>query len=179
MPELEIHKLEVLPISDPSFDKVGRYIKPPPATPGKSEFYPAYTGFNIGAGSDVDISWLYVAAAPWQPKVGWDRHITTEELFIATEGDYYFPAAPCRNPDDPDDIPQPEDFVCWRVNQGDMYVLKPNMWHDGCWAVDPNQMIKFIMVLSGHRASEGGGHVDYYRKQFPEGLAVFIDDPQG
>lgn len=176
MDKSKLQMLDVQSITDPSFNKVARYIEPPPFTPGESKFYPAYFGFNIGSGSDVDISWLYVAPQPYRPKRGFDRHLYTEEVFIAVEGDFYFPAAPCRNPDDPEDEPRPEDFGLWRINEGDMFALKPNVWHDGCWPVDPEQTVKFIMILSGHRTSEGGEHIDYIRRSFPgEDEFIMID----
>jgi hypothetical protein len=173
----QIQRLQVLSTDDPSFAEVARMVNIPPVTP-EGKFFPAYDGFNIGAGSDVDISWLDVAAGyPYRVVAGFDRHLHTEELFIATEGDFYFPAAPCRHPDDPEDMPTPEDFRCWHIKQGDMFVLKPNVWHDGCWPVDANRMVRFIMILSGHRGSASGldGRVDHIVKRFPEGVGILVD----
>jgi hypothetical protein len=173
--DLQVHKLKVLSTDDPSFSKVARFVEPPPLTP-EGKFFPAYVGFNIGSGADVDISWLDVAGGlPYRVITGFDRHLHTEELFIAIDGDFYFPAAPCRQPDDPDDVPSPDDFRCWRINEGDMFVLKPNVWHDGCWPVDPSRMVRFIMILSGHRASAEGGRVDHIVKRFPEGMGIQVD----
>jgi hypothetical protein len=172
--EQTIRKLKVLSITDPSFAKVARPVVPPPFTPGK--FFPAYAGFNIGSGSDVDISWLDVAAGlPYRVVSGFDRHLHTEELFIAVDGDFYLPAAPCKHPEDADDTPTPDDFCCWRINQGDMFVLKPNVWHDGCWPVDPTKNVRFIMILSGHRAGAGGDRVDHIIKRFPEGMGIQVE----
>lgn len=175
MAEIQIHRLNVLSSDDPSFAEVARKVVPPPRAP-KGEFYPAYVGFNVGSGSDVDISWLDVAAGyPYRPVTGFDRHLHTEELFIATEGDYYFPACLCRRPEDSDEVPSPEDFKCWLIKQGEMYVLKPNVWHDGCWPVDASRMVRFIMILSGHRASAQGGRVDHIVKRFAEGRGILVD----
>ena len=175
MADDKIHKLQVLSTDDPSFADVARMVDVPPLTP-EGKFFPAYDGFNVGFGSDVDISWLDVPAGyPYRVVRGFDRHLHTEELFIATDGHFYFPASLCKNPDDADEVPGPEEFHCWRIKQGDMFVLKPNVWHDGCWPVDPTQMVRFIMILSGHRASADGSRVDHIVKRFPEGVGILVD----
>ena len=179
MSETKIHRLKVLSTDDPSFAEVARFVNPPPVRPdGRGEFFPAYTGFNIGSGSDVDISYLYVAAGPYRPHSGFDRHLYTEEMFIAIEGDFYFPAAPCRHPEDPEDVPYPEDFHCWRINERYIFIYLLNVWHNGCWPVDPTKMVKFVMVLSGHRAAREGGKVDHLTGRFPEeGMGIIVDLP--
>ena len=78
------------------------------------------SGFNVGSGSDVDIS--YLESSRSEPSNGFDRHLNTEELFECLEGEYVMPMAPCRRPDDPDDEPRIEDLIAFRVRAGDAYL---------------------------------------------------------
>ena len=87
------------------------------------------------------------------------------------------PMATCRNPDDPEEIPHPEDLLCFHVRAGDMYVLKANVWHNGGWPAPGVEKTRYIMVLSGHRGGEGHqGRVDHIVKSLPDGMQI---QPEG
>ena len=75
------------------------------------------SSFNIGSGTDVDIS--YLESTRSELSNGFDRHLSTEELFVCLEGEYVMPMAPCRSTDDPDDEPPVEDLIAFRVRAGD------------------------------------------------------------
>ena len=112
-----------------------------------------------------------------EPSDGFDRHLNTEELFVCLEGEYVMPMAPCRKPDDPNDEPLIEDLIAFRVRAGDAYVLKPNVWHNGGWPTKEAGSMRYIMVLSGHRAGEGHqGRVDHIMKKLPDDQQVI---PEG
>ena len=117
-------KLCIIPVLDtdaPEFAKVARKVSWPQKDPGRpSQFWPAMSGFNVGSGSDVDIS--YLESSRSEPSNGFDRHLNTEELFVCLEGEYVMPMAPCRRPDDPDDEPRIEDLIAFRVRAGDAYL---------------------------------------------------------
>lgn len=168
-------RLRTIPVMETDaaeFARVARKVSWPQRDGDRpSQFWPAMSGFNIGAGSDVDIS--YLESTRTEPSNGFDRHLNTEELFVCLEGEYVMPMAPCRRPDDPDDEPQIEDLIGFRVRAGDAYVLRPNVWHNGGWPTRGAGKMRYIMVLSGHRAGEGHqGRVDHIMKTLPGGLQV-------
>ena len=105
-------KLRTIPVKDtdaPEFAAVARKVNWPEKDADKpSQFWPAMSGFNIGSGTDVDIS--YLESTRTEPSNGFDRHLNTEELFVCLAGEYVMPMAPCRKPDDPDDEPRIEDL---------------------------------------------------------------------
>jgi hypothetical protein len=173
-----IHKLPMRTVDDPAFATVARMVNPPPTEPDKRAFLPAYAGFNIADGSDVDISYYYAPPAPvsdWPARRRFDRHLRTEELWVVTEGDFLLPLAACRNPDDPDDAPRPEDFLCFAIKQGDLFVLRPNVWHCGPWPTREGAAVRFLMMLSGHRKSteqQAADYVDFIQREFPEDTGI-------
>lgn len=179
MTEQTIHRLEVRPLTDPLFETVARLVNPPEVDPSAVAFLPAYAGFDVADGSVVDISYFYAPPSDPSkpaPRRMFDRHLRTEELWVVAEGDFLLPLSACRFPEDPDDPPRPEDFLCFAVSEGDMFVLKPNVWHCGPWPTREGTPVKFFMFLSGHRkpADAGGDddYVDFYQRYFPEGVAV-------
>lgn len=173
-------RVRPLPTSAPAFAEVARIVKPPPVREGGwGEFFPAYAGFTIGSGSDVDISYLYMAPGPYSPVRGFDRHLWSEEMFIALEGGVYFLTAHCRDPLDPDALPDPDDFQCWRINEGDVFILKTNVWHGGCWPVDSARTAKLLMVISGHRTSADGGKVDHIWTELADDAPGIVVDVHG
>jgi len=176
MAQATVHKIPIRSLDDPAFEKVARRVPTPPRDPGReSQFWPALSGFNVGSGSDVDIS--YLESTTKTPKSGFDRHLHTEELFVCLEGEFVMPMATCRNPDDPEEIPHPEDLLCFHVRAGDMYVLKANVWHNGGWPAPGVEKTRYIMVLSGHRGGEGHqGRVDHIVKNLPDGMQI---QPEG
>jgi len=176
MAQATVHEIPIRSLDDPAFEQVARRVPTPPRDPGReSQFWPALAGFNVGSGSDVDIS--YLESTTKTPKSGFDRHLRTEELFVCLEGEFVMPMATCRNPDDPDEIPHPEDLVCFHFKAGDMYVLKANVWHNGGWPAPGVEKTRYIMVLSGHRSGEGHqGRVDHIMKDLPAGMQIL---PEG
>lgn len=177
---MAVAKTHVLPVrdrSDPLFETVARLLNPPPAPTDKTTFLPAYAGFTLGDGSDVDVSYFYappVDASGFQSRRRFDRHLRTEELWIVAEGDFLVPLAPCRVPEDPDDLPRPEDFLCFAIQQGDMFALRPNVWHCGPWPTRAATPVRFFMLLSGHRkqAAESAKFVDFYQREFAGDVAL-------
>lgn len=173
-----ITRLKVRSTKDPLFATVARMVNPPEADEAKACFLPAYGGFDIAEGTQVDISFLYQPPSerPWlQLKSGFDRHWRTEELWIVTGADFYLPLAPARYADDRDELPHLEDMLCFAIKQGDLFVLKPNVWHTGPWAVKPGQAVQFYMLLSGHRQAVSGGYLDLGVRNFAGAAAVLPD----
>ena len=80
-------KLRTIPVKDtdaPEFAEVARKVSWPQKDEGRpSQFWPAMSGFNIGSGTDVDIS--YLESTRSEPSNGFDRHLNTEELFVCLE----------------------------------------------------------------------------------------------
>lgn len=178
MGEPVITRLKVRSTEDPLFGTVARMVKPPEVDEGTPYFLPAFAGFDIAEGTQVDISVVYqpLSDRPWaQPRSDFDRHWRTEELWIVAEGDFYVPLAPARHPENQDELPHPEDMLCFAIKQGDLFVLKPNVWHTGPWAMKAGQAVRFYMLLSGHREAVSGGHVDYAVRHFPGEAAVIPD----
>src|SRR5690348_14970110 len=111
MSNLTIERLKVRSSDDPLFSTVARAVNPPERQADHTLFLPAYAGFNIAEGSNVDISYFYEPPSdqPWStPKRRFDRHVRTDELWVALEGDMLVALAPCGRPDDPHDTPRPE-----------------------------------------------------------------------
>lgn len=183
MPSLTIERVKVRTSDDPLFSTVARAVNPPARQADRTLFLPAYAGFNIAEGSKVDISYFYEPPSdePWAtPKRTFDRHLRTDELWVAMEGDMWVAMAPCRRPDDPQDTPRPEDMLCFEIKQGDALVVRPNTWHTGPWPAQPGQAVRFFMLLSGHRKADSGDNVDHIMRDFPDGAAILPDvDAEG
>ena len=173
--ETRIHRIPIVSLDEPRYASLARLVRfpdPDPALGGK--YFPAVAGFNVGSGSDVDISYYYSFRS--EPSGGFDRHLRTEEVFVVLEGDFCIPLAACRDPDDPDEVPRPQDFVATIVRQGEALILRPNVWHSGGWVLDPAKGVRFLMILNGHRVGSGHeGRVDHIVKRFPEGVAIEPD----
>jgi mannose-6-phosphate isomerase-like protein (cupin superfamily) len=154
-------KLPIKTVDDPEFSAVARRIVPPPRDAQKaSQFFPAYAGFEIGQGSTVDISHFYSNASHAPRPAGFDRHLHSEELWIALEGDFYVPAAPSLQPDDVDETPSLERMHCFLIHQGDVFAFRRGVWHAGVWPVTPGAAVQFMMLLSGHRRTDDGRPMD-------------------
>jgi hypothetical protein len=173
-----LHRLQVRTTDDPLFETVARLVNPPTEEVDKSVFLPAYAGFNIGTGADVDISYFGATPSdrPWAtPRRRFDRHLRTDELWVVTEGDFYVPMAACRRPNDPEDLPRAQDMLCFFVKRGDLFVVRPNVWHAGPWAAQPGMAVRFFMLLSGHRKADSGSNVDHIVRDF-EGESAIVPD---
>lgn len=171
----QIHRLKVLPTQHSRFADVARMVNPPRKSDHERSFIPAYAGFDIADGSQVDISYFYEPPAdrPWlQPRSNFDRHVRTEELWIVTEGDFLLPLGPCQHPEDLQDEPSPDQMACFEFHAGDLFVLRPNVWHCGPWPLHSNQAVRFYMLLSGHRKATSGENIDHLTRRFPEGVAI-------
>jgi hypothetical protein len=171
----EVHKLDIRSTEDPLFNDLARMVNPQTESPYQKAFVPAYAGFNIADGTDVDISYYFDPSEgrPWQsPRKQFDRHLRTEELWVVTEGDFYLPLMACEHPDDPEDRPDPKKMLCFRIKKGDLFVLKPNVWHCGPWAARSGEPVQFYMFLSGHRAASKGGNVDHLVRPFVGDVAI-------
>lgn len=178
MSDLNIHRVKIRSTDDPLFATVARMAKPPKMVSDKSYFEPAYSSFNIADGTLVDLSYLYEPASetPWsKTRNKFDRHLFTEELWMVTEGDFYVPLALCKNPDDPEDVPNPEEMMCFEIHKGDVFILKPNVWHTGPWPKEKGMAVSFYMALSGHRQKASGENVDFIMKDFPNNTAILPD----
>lgn len=172
-----IYRLPILSTDDPSFREIANKVHRPPRDQTKPvEFFPAQYIFNIGTGANVDVSFFYADGRVRDRRVdNFDRHLFTEELWVALKGDFYYMAAPCRNPKDPDEIPHPEDFHCYLVRQGDIFIQKPNIWHDGVWPVTAE--VEVMLCLSGHRKELGAdAPVDHIMKRFPPGHSISFEE---
>jgi hypothetical protein len=181
---LSTETVRIVPIltpDDPSFARIARKVVEPPRDSARPvEFFPAPYIFNIGHGSNVDLSWFYCDGRMRDRKVNhFDRHLFTEEVWIARKGNFYWMAAPCRQPDDPQDLPHPEDFNAYVIREGDIFIVKPNVWHDGVWPLTPQDEIEIIVVLSGHRKDLGvDAPVDHITQKFPNDAAIHFEEPR-
>jgi hypothetical protein len=178
MSELNIHKLKIRTTDDPLFATVARMAKPPKMVSETSYFEPAYSSFNIADGTLVDLSYLYEPASdtPWsKTRSRFDRHIQTEELWVVMEGDFYVPFGLCSNPEDPESLPKPEEMMCFLIRKGDVFILKPNVWHTGPWPKEKGMAVSFYMALSGHRQKADGDNVDFFMRDFAGNAAVLPD----
>lgn len=168
-----VHAIPVVPARDPAAAALARLFTFPPADRAKGDqFFPAVAGFDVGSGSLVDVSYLYSFSR--SPSTGVDRHLRTQEMFVPLEGDLCLPLARCRDPKNLQEQPSVEDFVGVVVRHGEAIILNANVWHNGGWPVDPEQGVRYIMVLSGHRAGAGGeAFLDFQTATLPEGTAIF------
>lgn len=154
-------KLPIKTVDDPEFAAVARRISPPPRDPQKrAQFFPAHGSFGIGQGPTVDISYYYTDGGHEPHRAGFDRHQHSEELWIAVEGDFYMPAAPCERPGDLDEVPPVDRMRCFLIREGEVFALRPNVWHAGVWPAVSGTPVRFMMLLSGHRRSSEGRPLD-------------------
>jgi len=172
--DAQVHRIPIVSLDDPRYAHLARRIKfPEAAREQRSKFFPAFAGFEI-PDTNVDVSFLFSFRK--EPSVGFDRHLRTEEMFVPLDGDFVIPLAACKNPDDPDEIPTPDEFVAALVPQSEAIILRPNVWHNGGWPVDAERGVRYIMVLSGHRAgSSHQGRVDHIVQKFAGGAAIVPD----
>jgi hypothetical protein len=162
-------KLPIRTTAGPEFAAVARRIAPPERDPEKpAQFFPAYDGFDIGQGTRVDISHYYARGGHEPHRAGFDRHLESEELWIAVKGDFYVPAGPCARPGDPDEMPVPEQMHCFLIREGDVFALKRNVWHAGVWPVIAGAPVEFMMLLSGHRQTSDGRPLDNPVRRVPD-----------
>jgi hypothetical protein len=162
-------KLPIRATDSPEFAAVARRINPPERDPAKpAQFFPAYDGFDIGQGTRVDVSHFYAHGGHEPHRAGFDRHLESEELWIAVKGDFYVPAAPCGRPGDLEEMPPVEQMQCFLIREGDVFALKPNVWHAGVWPVVPGDRIEFMMLLSGHRQTGDGRPLDNPIRRVPD-----------
>lgn len=175
MRDERVHHISIVSLDDPRYGHLARRLAFPESDRERgSQFFPAHSGFNVGSGSDVDVSFLYTFKR--EPSSGFDRHLRTEEMFVPLDGDFCIPLAACKDADDPNERPVPEDFVAAVVPRGEAVILRPNVWHNGGWPVDPERGVRYIMVLSGHRAgSSHQGRVDHIVQRFDEGASIVPD----
>jgi hypothetical protein len=170
-----VHRIPVVSLDDPRYARLARRVVFPPSPRAEGlQFFPALAGFNVGAGSDVDVSFLFTYKR--DPTGGFDRHLRTEEMFVPLDGDLCLPLAPCRDAADPLEKPDPEGFVCVVVPHGEAVILAPNVWHTAGWPVDKSKGVRYIMVLSGHRPGQGAqGNVDYIATELSGGVTIVPD----
>ena len=172
-------QLPVLSTNDSRFSEVAEMIALPEIEPNAGiQFFPAFAGFETsasGAGR-IDISYLYV---PWHrdPLTDFDKHPDNEELFIVLQGDFYMIVGSAGG----GDYPRPDEMRCFHVREGDVFVQKRNVWHTACWPLDPTRPTKYLMILNGHRATDGdssnlvhgsGNRVDHNIRSLENQLAV-------
>jgi hypothetical protein len=169
-----VNRIPIVSLDDPTYQHLARRVAFPDSDRARGgQFFPAHAGLTL-PDNNVDVSFLYSFRR--EPTTGFDRHLRTEEMFVLLEGDLVIPLAPCRNPDDPDEVPTPDEFVAALVPQGEAIILRPNVWHNGGWPVDPERGVRYIMVLSGHRAGAGHqGRVDHVVQRFAGGAAITPD----
>lgn len=173
-----IYRLPILTTDDPLFAKMARMVRPPKIESDQTVFEPAYASFDVADGSVVDLSYFYQPPSddPWSKVKGmFDRHLRTEELWVVMDGEFYMPLGLCSDPDDPDEMPKLDEMVCFIIKKGDIFVLKPNVWHCGPWSRHKGKPFSFYMALSGHRTDSSGVNVDYIIKKFPEGTGILPD----
>ncbi len=169
MSTIPVHAIPVVAAPPPSLARLFTFARPDRSR--RDEFFPAVAGFDIGSGSLVDVSYLYSFSRA--PSTGVDRHLRTEEMFVPLDGDLCLPLAPCRDPSNPRDQPRAEDFVGVIVHHGQAVILNANVWHNGGWPVDADRGVRYIMVLSGHRAGAAGKEfLDFQTATLPAGTSI-------
>ena len=128
--EADVYRIPIVSLDDSRYRHLARRVVFPPSDrTQRTKCFPALTGFNIGSGSDVDVSFLY--SFNREPLGGFNRHLRTEEMFVVLEGAFCIPLAACKEPDNPEEQPTPADFVGVIVRQGEAIILRTNVWHNG------------------------------------------------
>ena len=175
MSDQNIIRIPVVSKDDPSFALVATRIDLPQRDAGRlSQFWPALSGFMIGSGNAVDIS--YLESTSRAPSRAFDRHVRSDELFVCLEGEFLIPMAPCHSPEDPDEEPRVDELRCYHIKAGELFVLKRNTWHNGGWPAPGAERMRYLMILSGHRTGAGhGGREDHVMKDLPEGQGMLPD----
>lgn len=175
MSDTNVHRIPVVSLDDSRYAHLARRVTfPPSERSARGKFYPALAGFSVGSSTDVDVSFFY--SFNREPLSGFDRHLRTEELFVVLEGDFCIPLAACNESENADEQPTPDDFVGVVVREGEALILRPNVWHNGGWPVDPEKGVRFIMVLSGHRpGTSHQGRVDHIVQKFANDAKIYPD----
>lgn len=170
-----VHTIPVLDSSSPEFEQVATRVPWPGRDPCHgTQFFPAVTTFGIPPGDKVDLSVFYInPGTDPEPAALCDRHVDSEELFVALQGDFLLAIAPrSAFPPDPDELPDPSAMTAFVVHEGDAFILPTNTWHTGCWAADAAEQVTFLMIISGHRKGEEGKAVDHEVRGFEGGGGV-------
>lgn len=168
----DVHLIPIVPAEAVVRAKLARRVVFPPSRRDRDdEFFPALDGIQLG-GAHADVSFLY--SHNRSPTNNFDRHLRTEEMFVPLDGDLCLPLAACREPGNPNEQPHFGDFVCVIVRHNEALIIRPNVWHNGGWPVDPERGVRYVMVLSGHRSGEGEqGHEDYIATRLPGAATIF------
>ncbi len=171
-----LKRLKILDLDSPEFAKVARKVEWPTRDEGRpGQFWPAMETFTIPKSEIAELS--YLESTRRTPLNRFDRHLKTEELFVCLEGEYVMPMALCHEPGNPDEVPQLDDVHGFHVKTGDAYILKPNTWHNGGWVAPGCEKMRYIMVLSGHRAgNDSQGKEDHILKPLPDDMTIL---PEG
>lgn len=172
---MSVYPIPVLDSAAPEFEQVATRVPWPGRDPSQgTQFFPAVTTFGIPASDKVDVSVFYInPGTDPEPAALCDRHVDSEELFVALQGDFLLAiAARSTFPPDPDELPDPSAMTAYVVHEGDAFILPTNTWHTGCWAADPAEPVTFLMIISGHRKGEQGKAVDHEVRGFEGGGGV-------
>ena len=75
----------------------------------------------------------------------------------------------CADAADLDEEPDPGAFVAVVVPHGEALILRPNVWHNGGWPLDPGRGVRYLMLLSVLPARARPPGVRGLRQQAPGG----------
>jgi mannose-6-phosphate isomerase-like protein (cupin superfamily) len=181
----KIVRLPVLSTDDPHFAEIARMVTLPDVDPAAGiQFFPAFDGFDTGeeGAQRIDVSYLFV---PWHrdPLTSFDKHPNNEELFVVLQGDFYMVIGSAEG----GEYPSVEEMHCFHIKQGEMFVQKKNVWHTACWPLSKTEPVRYLMILSGHRAVEGGtvdlsqgegNRLDHHIRSLPDNVGVLAEFPE-
>jgi ureidoglycolate hydrolase len=77
-----------------------------------------------------------------------ERHVRTAEWWINVEGEFVAAFAEAQNPDDPDEQPDPDKVVVFKMSNVAGYLVKRGVWH---WPGFPigESAVQFVDVRTG------------------------------
>jgi len=98
-----------------------------------------------------------------------ERHVKSQEYFIPTEGECVMFFAPGKNPDDPDEHPDPNEIVCFMMQCDGMlgYVIDRGTWH---YPAFPLTETAGQMIIMRHNLE----HDDVELRNLPEPVTVNV-----
>ena len=177
MNKKKILSIPIYSTDHPYFKEIARMVDLPSTELEKGiQFYPAIDGFETGAeGSEkVDISFLSV---PYHRDAlnSFDKHPHNEELFVVLQGSFYMIVGSSEG----GEMPLCEELHCFKIEEGTVFVQKRNVWHTACWPLHKDKPVRYLMILSGHRALDGQEvKLDHYVRELPDNMAVIPDFPE-
>jgi len=117
-------------LTSENFSKYGYIIdKPSRSSDVAREYLDYWHGlYNPGPEADVTLGYLEIRRQAFEI-TALERHVTGAEIFIPVEGVSIMPFAPASDMDDPDAVPDSNNFEAFIVDGTKGMVINKGVWH--------------------------------------------------